>query len=555
MDRYLIYNFSGEIDDLSHLFPNERLAQLAAIIRAEGAEAEVWDRGNVDVMEELAPARWKRSVAGFAGERLFRTIAQNGGPNPLEKAVYGTPLKVVSGSMEKEVERNYDDFMHREARRIAEGGFDAVILNLWQGGFGHSMRLAELVKEAADIPVYGTGQRVDWFQQHILRHYSQLDGIILGLGYGTVRRLARGEPFGELPNVAYMNGRATPECTERRVTKVDALPMPDYSPEVYRGIEGLIPLAHVALSNQACPNRCAFCPRPTNYGRVVRRKPVEHAVQEVAKLCEQGFRHFRIADSTPPPGQLTDFADGIIRHRLHERDIRITAFSRIDQNRDEDFELLRRAGFEALFFGLETLDDKGLRRIRKGITYEDIRHTLRRAHDEGFFVVGSLIFPLPGETADSRETTFARLRELEPWLDSVLIQPAGVYPSSPWGRNPEEFDIHLEDDYIARLMDYPVKLIIPMRFWPPFPFSYPIMGKPAAEVSFEDIRTAFESFARRVWRELDVSNVQDYALLVADMLDEEPRAFADHVKRVLITRDYDDLARIMARTRRALQPA
>jgi hypothetical protein len=254
-------------------------------------------------------------------------------------------------------------------------------------------------------------------------------------------------------------------------------------------------------------------------------------------------------------GAMMSIADGIIRHRLHERDIRITAFSRIDQNRDEEFELMRRAGFEALFFGLETLDDEGLKRIRKGITYEDIRHTLRRAHDEGFFVVGSIIFPLPGETAESRERTFARLRELEPWLDSVLIQPAGVYPSSPWGRKPEEFGIHVEDDYIARLMDYPVKLIIPMRFWPPFPFSYPIMGKSASEVGFEDIRTAFESFGRRVWRELDVSNLQDYALLVADMLDEDPSAFANHVKRVLITRDYDELGRIVERTRRTLLPA
>jgi len=554
VDRYLIYNFSGEIDDLSHLFPNERMAQLAAIIRSEGAEAEVWDRGNIKTLTELAPAHWKRSVAGFTGEKLFETIANNGGPNRLQKTVYGLPLKLASDSMESEIERNYTEFINAEARRIADGGFTAVILNLWQGGFAHSMRLAGLLKDATDIPIYGTGQRVDWFQQHILRHNPQLDGIMLGLGYGTLRRLLRGEPFEELPNVAFVNGRAVAECSARRVTEVDWLPMPDYSPQVYRGIEGLIPLAHVSLSNQACPNHCAFCPRPSNYGRAVRRKPVEHAVDEVEALCEHGVTHFRIADSTPPPGQLTDFAAGLIKRRLHVRDLQIAAFSRVDQNRDEDFGLMRRAGFRALFFGLETLDDDGLRRIRKGITYDDIRQTLRRAHEEGFFVVGSIIFPLPGETAESRETTFDRLRELAPWLDSVLIQPAGVYPTSPWGRHAEEFGIHLEDDYIARLMDYPVKFIIPMRFWQPFPFSYPIMGKDAREVSFDDIRTAFESFSSRVWRELSISNVQDYALLVADMLDEEPRAFTDRIKKLMVTRDYDALGKIVANTRRRLQP-
>ncbi|MGD2174409.1 MAG: radical SAM protein [Candidatus Brocadiaceae bacterium] len=552
MDRILIYNFSGEIDDLSHLLPNDRMAQLAAIMRSRGTEVEVWDRGNAATLGELAPAPWKRKVASAAGGHLFRKLARNRPLSRLDRLLFGLPLKWTSGSMAREIERNYAEFMRQEAARIAGEGFDAVLLNVWQGGFHECMALAETLKEAGSTRIYATGQRVDWFREHILRLYPQIDGILLGLAYEAARRLAAGEPFESLPDVAYRDGSGGIAWNERTVTEVEGLPRPDYSPPAYRGIEDLIPLVHVSLSNQACPNRCAFCPRPVNYGHAVRRKPVEQAVEEVTSLRREGIRHFRIADSTPPPGLLTDFARSIVERGLSEEGVHFTAFARIDQNRREDFELLREAHFESLFFGLETLDDRLLERIRKGITYDEIRDTLRAAHGAGLFVVGSLIFPLPHETEETRDTTLRRLGEVARFLDSVLIQPAGVYPSSDWGTRPEEFGIHLSPHYVEKLMNYPVKFIIPMRFWPPFPFAYPLMGKDAREVTFRDILEAYESFSSRVWDELGLCNVQDYTLLIARMVGEDSYEFTDHVKKVLVTRDYDAIGDIVRRSRRHL---
>jgi hypothetical protein len=134
----------------------------------------------------------------------------------------------------------------------------------------------------------------------------------------------------------------------------------------------------------------------------------------------------------------------------------------------------------------------------------------------------------------------------------VLIQPAGVYPSSDWGRNPERYGIHLDPDYIESLIDYRVKFIIPMRFWPPFRFSYPLMGRDAEKVTFDDIRVAYESFSGQVWQELDICNVQDYTLLVAQMVGADPYEFTDEVKKILVTRDYEALRDMVGRSRRTL---
>jgi radical SAM superfamily enzyme YgiQ (UPF0313 family) len=555
MARYLIYNFSGEVDDLSHLFPNERLAQLAAVIRAAGGEAVVRDRGNVRTLSELAPPRWKRRLAAWAGRPLFAKLSRSRPITRREKLLYGLPLKWASGSMSRDLDRAYLAFMEREADRILREGWRAVFLNLWQGGFDESMALARALKTRSEVPIYAMGQRVDWFQEAVVAHCPQLDGIILGLGYDTVRRLVGGEPFASLPDVAWRNEAGDVVASERSVVEVAGLPRPVYAPETYEDIEHLLSLIHISLSNQACPNRCAFCPRPANYGRTVRRKPIDDIVGEVAALVDEGYRYFRIADSTPPPGLLTEFARGIVERGLHEKGIRFTAFSRVDQNRREDFALLREARFEALFFGLETLDDAGLKSLRKGLTYADMKATLARAQQAGVFVVGSLIFPLPNETAASRRNTLGRLREIAPLLDSVLIQPAGVYPSSDWGRRPEMYGIRVDEDFVSKLMNYPVKFIVPMRFWPPFPFSYPLMGRPAEEVTFDDIRTAYEAFSREAWEELGICNVQDYTLLVAEMVGEDPYRFTDRVKEVLVTRNTDALRALVAKARAHLQGA
>ena len=550
MRRILIYNFSAEVDDLSHLFPNERLAQLAAIIRQAGAHAEIWDRGNIRQVVEGARPRWQRAIATRAGRGLFRRLSRHESLGVIDKLRFALPLKAVSGVMERGQERYFLQFMREEAARIREGGFDIVLLNLWQGGFVENMALARDLKDAGGPTVYAIGQRVDWFQEHILHHYPQVDGIILGLGYATVRGLAEGRPVDALTDMVWRRDDGTMVRTPRSVVDVDNLPSPIYDAAVYRDVEHLIPLIHLTLSNQACPNRCAFCPRPSNYGHQVRRRPLAGVLDEMESLIGQGYRHFRFADSTPPPRLLTDFARGLIDRGLHERGIHITAFSRVDQNREEDFGLLRRACFESLFFGLESLDDGALKAMSKGITYEGVRQTLMAAHDAGLFVVGSLIFPLPGTTDESRRTTLQRLRELSAWLDSVLIQPAGVYPSSEWGAHPDRFGIRLPPNYIEAAMNYPVKYIVPMRFWPPFPFSYPIFGRPAEAVTFDDIRETFERFSGEVWEELGISNVQDYTLLVAGMLGEDPYALTERVKEILVTRDTDGLAQLVQAARR-----
>jgi radical SAM superfamily enzyme YgiQ (UPF0313 family) len=261
----------------------------------------------------------------------------------------------------------------------------------------------------------------------------------------------------------------------------------------------------------------------------------------IAELSElrfgRGVTHFHIEDSTPPRGALTELAQAILDSPLKGQ-VYLSAFSRVDINRTEDFERMARAGFLSLFFGLESLDDDMLKHWRKGTRYATIRETVEKAHAAGIYTVGCFIFPSPGETRRSMDTTLGRIKELKPALDSVLVVPAGVQPFTEWGRHPEAFGIRLTDGYIEESMIYPMRYEVPIEHWRPLPCTYPLMGKPADEITFADIARVHAEFAKHLRADLKMARVQDYCFLIAHLLGQAPDRTAFEIVTCLMQRDY-----------------
>jgi hypothetical protein len=505
MKRALVYNFSGEIDDIVVLFPSERLARTAAVLIDAGLETQIWDRTNFDDVERIGPA-YLQALGALAFE---------------------------------ETEPRYAAGVREEAAAILAGGFDIVFLYLWSGsGFKFSMDLAAALKaQAPGLPVYGFGQRVDWFTGDILRlPENRLDGLISGLGYNAVARLAAGADPAEVPDfIRLVDGE--PVCNPRETIQVDDYPLPVYRDAVYRGLDAKIPIFQLTLSNQACPHACPFCVRVASYGTEVRPRAISGVLAEMVELhTARGVRHFRIEDSTPPRGALTALAGAILDSPLRDR-VLLSGFARADANRDEDFALLYRAGFRALFFGVESLDDATLRRLGKGFEYATVKATLGKVHAAGIRTVGSFIFPTPGETQASMDNTLARIRELRPVLDALVVTPAGVYTPSDWGRHPERYGIRLAPDYVRACVIYPIKYLIPLRHWKPLPFTYDLMGKPAADVTFADIVAAQEAFTAVVRKDLGIPGLPDYYFLAADLMGRPPAEATQHIVGAMMQRD------------------
>jgi len=510
MSQYLVYNMSGELDDISHLFPNERLGRTAAIVADEGNEVEVIDRANLADLQRIGPEF----------------------------------LKQLGGLAFSDTTDSYVAMVETEARTLLDTGCETVFLNLWHGsGFKFSVDLARAIRRLDDgVRVIGIGQKVDWFKEHILRLTGEgIDGLLTGLAYDGVRHLVRGGAPEDCPGAIWKTDQGV-HVVPRQVVNVDDYPLATYSPDVYRNISAKVPLATVMLSNQACPNRCAYCIRPENYGRKQVERDLDTVMAELLALYSgAGIRHFRIEDSTPPRLALTELARRVLDSEL-AGDVQFSAFSRIDTNCQEDFALMRQAGFRSLFFGIETLDAGMLTSVGKGITVAGIRTTLRAAHDAGIATVGSFIFPLPGETRESMDATFRELRAIRPWLDSLVVLPAGVYPPTEWGEHPEQYGIKLDDDYYEKFVAYPLKYLLPIEHWPPVPFKYSAMGKNVDEIDFALILQLYGEFLAVARKELHIPPVPDYYVLLADLIGQPPMPATQRLVELMIARDYAGIA-------------
>jgi radical SAM superfamily enzyme YgiQ (UPF0313 family) len=357
--------------------------------------------------------------------------------------------------------------------------------------------------------------------------------------------MVKGEESRTLPNMI-LNNDGEIISTRSEVVDPNLYKIPLYSPDLYCGIDGKFPLYEISLSNQACPQHCSFCVRPENYGQVVIKRNIEKVIEEMAYLMEnKKAKLFRINDSTPPSKTLTALAQKIIDSRLLHENLYISAFSRIDVNRNEQFDILQKAHIGALFFGIESLTDEHLVSIKKGTSYKIIKETLKRAHESGIYTIGSFIFPLPGETETSMKITIERIHEMKEFLDSVLILPAGVYPPTDWGRHPEKYGIKIFPDYVDKMVIYPIKYLIPLHVWPSVPFSYPLMGKTADEVSFQDIVILHERFVKTIREDIGIPGIPDYYWSIAKLLHQDVIEFTKSIIMNMLKRDYRAIEKIL----------
>lgn len=512
--KYLIYNFSGELDDISHLFPNERLGRIAAIIKKHGKEVDIVDRANLSDLMDFG----REYMENLGGLSFYDT-------NEL-----------------------YEAGLSKEAENILKGNYDVIFLNLWHGtGFKFSIDLANLIKkENPDIKIYGVGQKVDWFKEHILKLSNNcLDGLVTGLGYNAVEGIVLNKDLKDIANLILCDNGEVKENGKAPIN-VDDYPLALYDKDIYRNIENKIPIYSITLSNQACPNKCVFCIRPENYGRINKARKIENVISELEQLnSKYNVAHFRIEDSTPPRNSFQELSKAILNSRLNGK-IKLGGFSRVDSNLQESFTLLKEAGFVALFFGIESLDDENLVKLGKRITYKQIKDSLEKANQAGIYTIGSFIFPIPGETRQSMENTLERINKIKPYLSSLLVLPAGIYPNTEWSRNPDKYGIQFDDDFIEKTVIYPIKYLIPFEYWPPFPFKYKMMGEEIGDISFEYIVKIYKEFLNKVKTEFRIPSIPDYYFLLANLLGKDYITATKAIVQCLAERNYPAVQKLFS---------
>lgn len=181
---------------------------------------------------------------------------------------------------------------------------------------------------------------------------------------------------------------------------------------------------------RGCAKHCSFCSVWRTDGQRPRQRASDPVIDEIVELRRRGFRFIALADDNFYPVSLTDIQlaerqNNIPRieqlrkiraerfelmERLAQLPRDMVFFTQITMEAAEDTEFLdamRRARIKGALVGVEAVTKEGLKAVFKdfNLAGEGLVERLRRFQEHGVHVLGSFIFGLPTDRAETFKAT------------------------------------------------------------------------------------------------------------------------------------------------------
>jgi len=291
---------------------------------------------------------------------------------------------------------------------------------------------------AADVPKIRDqiikNQFVDFFLNY--EPESILPDLVLALGQKKDLKKVAGITFKQKNEII-----TTKEA--QLVPNIDILPFPAYDlledfSCYYTGTLSA-PMALITIS-QGCPFFCTFCA----YNRhPYRTKSAQRVVAEIEWLVKKfGIKNFLFFDDLLglDKNVLIEICKLLIKKGLRINWVSCTRANLVDQ---KILTLMKKAGCIEMAFGIESGSAKILKRVKKGITKEDIKRAAKLCHEVGIYFYAMIVLGLPGETEETIKETVDFILEIDPFYTQFCF--ATPFP------NTEIFNYYRKRSYLETL--------------------------------------------------------------------------------------------------------
>ena len=291
----------------------------------------------------------------------------------------------------------------REVRALHPSlvGISALTYQILSAG-----ELATKLKRAFPrVPIVLGGRHGSVLPERTLAEFPSLDAVVQGDGeyaIGSAFEAFQGGSPRPFPGFWLRDADLTVAATGMpQVEDLDALPPPDFDLFPLRSYWPLYSrrwMLELPISfSRGCSFSCVFC-TPTHDGRVRWRAPGAVVDEMERGIVDLGCRQFVFSDEnlTQAPQRLHRLCELILRRGLARR-ARLVCQSRA-QVAPQTLQLMARAGFSHIAFGLESGDPEILARIGKELSLEQGRRTIAATKAAGIVADANFILGLPYET-------------------------------------------------------------------------------------------------------------------------------------------------------------
>ena len=200
------------------------------------------------------------------------------------------------------------------------------------------------------------------------------------------------------------------------IENLNELPYPDFDwSDLSRYTEKKIPI----LMSRGCIRRCKFC-NDTFVSPKYRCRMADNVFREMVLRIEKNkINKFEFFDLIINGNlhELEKLCELVIKNKLH---ISWTGQAAIRKEMNRDFLLkMKKAGCEAITYGIESFSDKVLELMNKPYTYDDIEKVLRDTARVGIKANINIIVGFPGEGEEEFNETYEGIKRLRKYIYGI----------------------------------------------------------------------------------------------------------------------------------------
>ncbi len=359
------------------------------------------------------------------------------------------------------------DIDMEQTLRIAKD-YGHVIINTSTPSLKNDCKVAEAIKaQRPETKIGFVGAHTAVLPTETLKASTAIDWVGRKEFDFTCKEVCEDRPLESVSGLSFRKeGKIIHNPERELIHNMDALP---WVADVYkRDLEiekyfiGYLMHPYISMyTGRGCPAQCTFCLWPqTIGGHKYRVRSAENVAAEMSymkKLFPQ-VREFFFDDDT--------FTANLPRAREIAKKLAplgLTWSCNSRANLDEDtIRFFKDCGLRLFLVGYESGNDDILKRIKKGVTTDEMRRFTKACHRVGVVIHGTFILGLPVETPETIEQTMRFAQDLD--VFSMQVSLAAPYPGTElyemarqngWFSKKDKTDIVHGDGFQQSTLEYP----------------------------------------------------------------------------------------------------
>lgn len=288
-----------------------------------------------------------------------------------------------------------------------------VGFSVYQANIKLALQMARLVKiiDPEIVVVFG-GPQASFMPKEALRQMRQVDVIMRGEGENLwpalVRCIIANSDPARIKGIVFMRGNTVVETFPAPLAgDLDCLP----SPFTFKVFDLRQHETAVMLTSRGCCFNCAFCYTPRAFGRRIRMHSTGRVLADMSICVQARIKRFFFADPsfTFDKKRVASIMRGIIKRRWK---VEIWCETRTDLIDRPLLALMAKAGVRYIAYGLESVDSRVNKTLRKPIDLDQFEKIIKLTHKAGIEPEVFTLYGLPGQSRESCFKTLDFLKRL-----------------------------------------------------------------------------------------------------------------------------------------------